>query len=522
MDLTNPEPTRRRARRVFRKLLLLVLVITVPLVVAVVITFTVAYNDADHTNVGQLSFDNPVAVPPVLEPRVDADGRKHFDLDLRTGERELLPGKRTETWGVNGDFLGPTIRVRTGDQVAMHVSNHLPESSTLHWHGMRLPARMDGGPHQQIDSGATWSPEWTVKQQAASLWYHPHQHGTTAAHVYRGVSGMFLIDDENSALLPHDYGVDDVPLIVQDKRFHDDGRLNGEPVGALLRTVGAEPTGILGDHIFVNGTRDPHFTVTATHTRLRILNGSNARIYNLGFTDDRPFQVVGTDSGLLPAPVEASRVVVSPGERIELVVAMRPGEDTVLRSFPGGIGTGFPDTRLAGADDTFDIIQLRAAESLRPTSVPDSLSVEPPIAPPADAKVRTFDLGGQQNINGGLMDLTRIDQVIPAGATEIWEINAGGPPHSFHIHDVAFRILSVDGQPPPAWQAGRKDTVYLRPGTTVRVAVQFGTDVDEKTPYMYHCHLLLHEDNGMMGQFVIVEPGREDEVSTTVTTHAGH
>lgn len=135
--------------------------------------------------------------------------------------------------------------------------------------------------------------------------------------------------------------------------------------------------------------------------------------------------------------------------------------------------------------------------------------------------MRQFDLGGQQSINGARMDLTRIDQVIPAGATEIWEITAGGPPHSFHIHDVAFRILSLDGEQPPAWLAGRKDTVYLRPGTTVRVAVRFGTDVDETTPYMYHCHLLLHEDSGMMGQFVIVQPGREDEVPTTVSP-GGH
>jgi suppressor of ftsI len=291
----------------------------------------------------------------------------------------------------------------------------------------------------------------------------------------------------------------------------------------LARTVGADPAGPLGDQILVNGTHDPHFTVTSTLTRFRVLNGSTARIYHLGFTDDRPFHVVGTDTGLLPAPERVRRVVVAPGERVELVVAMRPGERSVLRSFPGGIGTGYPDTRLAGADDTFDILQLRAAGTLRPApALPATLSTEPRIDVPANARVRTLDLGGQQSINGNLMDLGRIDQVVTAGAREIWEVHGGGPPHSLHIHDVAFRILSIDGAPPPAWLAGRKDTVYLPPGTTARLAVEFGTDVDEKTPYMYHCHMLRHEDNGMMGQFVIVAPGREDDVATTLDTPHAH
>jgi FtsP/CotA-like multicopper oxidase with cupredoxin domain len=506
---------------VVRKVLLSVLTVAVLLVGFFGTVFVVAYRSSVHGNVGQLSFDNPLAVPPVLAPRVDAAGRKHFDLELRTGHRELVPGKSTPTWGVNGDFLGPTLRVRRGDDVAVHVRNNLPEATSLHWHGMRLPASMDGGPHQSIEPGTTWSPEWTVKQPAASLWYHPHLHGRTAEHVYRGVSGMFLVDDDTS--LPRDYGVDDVPVIVQDKRFTDDGQLD-MATDALGNAVGAEPAGPLGDQILVNGTRDPHFTVTSTLTRLRLLNGSTARIYHLGFTDNRPFHVVGTDTGLLPAPQQVRRVVAAPGERVEIVVAVRPGERAVLRSFPGGIGTSFPDTRMAGADDTFDILQLRAATTLRPSSdMPATLSTEPRIEVPSDARVRTLDLGGQSSINGDLMDLSRIDQVVTAGAREIWEVTGGGPPHSLHIHDVAFRILSLDGAPPPAWLAGRKDTVYLPPGATARLAVEFGTDVDEKTPYMYHCHMLRHEDNGMMGQFVVVSPGRENDVSTTLPTrsHAG-
>jgi FtsP/CotA-like multicopper oxidase with cupredoxin domain len=521
VEIPENVPTRRRLRRVLRKVLLVAVVVTVPLAGFFGTVFVIAYRDAAHGNAGQLAFANPLAVPPVLEPRVDAAGRKHFDLDLRTGRRELLPGRATTTWGVNGDFLGPTLRVRRGDDVAVHVTNNLPESTSLHWHGMRLPARMDGGPHQEIEPGTTWSPEWTVKQPAASLWYHPHLHGRTAAHVYRGVSGMFLVDDAVSDTLPHDHGVDDVPLIVQDKRFTPDGQFDLD-TGALARAVGAEPAGPLGDQILVNGTHDPHFTVTSTLTRLRVLNGSTARIYHLGFTDDRPFQVVGTDTGLLPAPQQVRRVVVAPGERVEVVVAMGPGERTVLRSFPGGIGTSFPDTRMSGADDTFDVLQLRAADTLRPSpAVPSTLSTEPRVEAPVGARERELNLGGQQSINGNLMDPGRVDQVVTAGAREIWTVHGGGAPHSLHIHDVAFRILSLDGAPPPAWLAGRKDTVYLPPGSTARLAVEFGTDTDEKTPYMYHCHMLRHEDNGMMGQFVVVTPGRENHVDTTLATH-GH
>lgn len=491
----------------------------VPVAVFFAGLFGLAYQDARHDNVGELTFDNPVAIPPVLEPRVDDAGRKHFDLRLQTGRSELLPGHSTETWGVNGSYLGPTIRARSGDDVTMHVTNDLPETSSLHWHGMRLPAKMDGGPHQEVEPGDTWSPHWTVKQPAASLWYHPHPHGKTAKHVYRGVSGMFLIDDaESDGLdLPDEYGVDDVPLVIQDKKFSDEGELVFDRAPSLHETVGAGLTGILGDTILVNGTHNPHFEVSRTLTRLRVLNGSPARIYNLGFDDGRSFQVIGTDSGLLPQPQQRDRVMVSPGERVEIVVRLGPGESPVLRSFPGGVGAGFPMDRFAGDDDTFDLIQLRAPANLVPSrEVPAELAAGERLTAPDDARVREFKLGGTSRINGERMDMARIDEVVPAGAVEIWEVRGGGNPHSFHIHDVAFRILDIDGEAPPAWLAGRKDTVYLQPGTRVRLVVEFGTDVDSEVPYMYHCHLLYHEDNGMMGQFVIVEPGREDEVSRTL------
>ncbi|PSK95464.1 FtsP/CotA-like multicopper oxidase with cupredoxin domain [Murinocardiopsis flavida] len=471
---------------------------------------TWVYFAAYQTNAGDLAFENRVRIPPLLEPEVDGDGRKRFDLTLQQGRSEFLPGRQTDTWGVNGAYLGPTIRVSRGDKVAMDVRNELPDTTTVHWHGMRLPAKMDGGPHQTIGAGKTWSPYWTVDQPAASLWYHPHLHGETAKHVYRGVTGMLIVDDDTVPKdLPSEYGVDDIPLVVQDKKFTEDGRLDLDAPGPL----GLQSTyGLLGDQILVNGTRDPYLEVGAERVRFRLLNGSNARSFNFGFADDRSFSLIGTDSGLLPKPVRMNRVRLSAGERAEIVADLTPGEEVVLRSFAPKEGGGFPQDRLAGADDEFDLVEIRAKDRLTEAKpLPERLADTPEITPGKDAVERDFELSGTSKINGDTMDMRRIDEVVPAGATEIWTVRNPGNPHSFHIHEVAFRVLDINGEPPPPAMRGRKDTVYLPPSATARLAVQFGPHTDPDTPYMFHCHMLEHEDQGMMGQFTIVEPGTEDQ-----------
>ena len=466
------------------------------------------YAASKQSTVGKLSFRNPLRIPPLLEPAVDAQGKKRFRLTLQPGASELAPGRHVETWGANGTYLGPTLRAARGDRVAVDVANHLPEATTLHWHGMRLPAVMDGGPHQLVAPGATWSPEWTIDQPAASLWYHPHPHGRTADHIYRGVAGLFIVDDAVSSglPLPRDYGVDDIPLILQDKRFAPDGLLATNPESPT-GLPGLEMYGLRGDHVLVNGTFDPYLTVTTSRVRLRLLNASNARSYNVGFADGRAFHLIATDSGLLPAPEPLDRVRLSPGERAEIVAELQPGEQVVLRSFAPGLAGGFPQERLAGYDDEFDLLKLVAAPRLVPSPpLPPRLSHEPPITAPEGATVRTFRLSGISQINGARMDPHRVDAPVPAGAREVWQIENPGLPHNFHIHEVAFRILDVNGQPPPVEAGGRKDTVYLPPGSTVRLAVDFGPHADPAHPYMFHCHMLLHEDQGMMGQFVLVRP----------------
>jgi FtsP/CotA-like multicopper oxidase with cupredoxin domain len=477
-------------------------VLLIPLGLVGAVALVWAGTTTDTT--GQVEFDRPLAIPPLAGSRLE-DGRRVFDLRAAESTTDFGVGDgATTTWGYNGSYLGPTLRATRGERVQVNVTNDLGETTTTHWHGHHLPAEMDGGPHQPIEPGETWSPRWTIDQPAATTWYHPHLHGTTAEHVYRGLAGMFILDDADSRALdlPSTYGVDDVPLIVQDMSFDGDGQLDdGDPMFS--------PVGFVGDNVLANGTAGGYLEVSTELVRLRILNGSVARVYNIGLSDDREFSLIGTDGGLLPAPHRTDRVQLSPGERAEVVVAMRPGEQVVLGSYDPDLGADPFNERFAGGDDSFDLVQLRAAAELAPSApLPERLA-SPPGLDPAEAQVtRTFRMGGT-SINGSKMEMDRIDEVVEVDTTEVWEVsNAGGSPHSLHVHDVQFRVVAVDGRAPGPDLAGWKDTVYVAPDSSVRLVMRFSDYTDPDRPYMYHCHVLRHEDRGMMGQFVVVEPGQ--------------
>ncbi|MFC5923333.1 multicopper oxidase family protein [Micromonospora vulcania] len=441
-----------------------------------------------------------------------------FNLTAQAGTQDFGHGA-TSTWGFNGAVLGPTLRATRGEQVAVSVTNALDQSTTVHWHGMHLPASADGGPHQPIMPGQTWSSTWKIDQPASTLWYHPHPHGETARQVYRGLAGMFILDDPATsvATLPHDYGVDDIPLIVQDKKFDDAGQLDASPSGVT-------GMGILGDTIAVNGTVGPHLDVTTERVRLRLLNASNARSYNFGFADGRGFALVGTDGGLLDTAYETDRLQLSPGERAEIVVTVRPGENAVLRSFPQDLGMGRFD-RFAGGDDTFDVLQLRDASALAPRPAVPSHLVGLPRLPRTEAvQQRRFELTDDA-INGQKMDMNRVDAAPVQDSVEIWKlVNTDGVPHNFHVHDVQFQVLSQDGAAPPPPLTGWKDTIFLPPNVPIELIMRFSDYADAQTPYMFHCHMLYHEDSGMMGQFVVVPPGGSPSGTGHLAdpTHAGH
>ncbi|GHH86198.1 multicopper oxidase family protein [Streptomyces capitiformicae] len=501
--------------RIKRVLIVLSSVVTV-VVLIVGGLFTWLWAGADVSTVGKVAFDKELAIPPLARSSVGKDGTRVFDLRMQAGETEFEEGRKTPTWGFNGSYLGPTLRAERGEKVRVRVRNSLGEASTVHWHGMHLPARMDGGPHQMVAPGATWSPRWTVNQPAATLWYHPHPHGATEQHVARGLAGLFLVDDKESAklALPKEYGVDDLPVIVQDVRF-DGAEFDHDHdfMGDL---------GFLGDRTLVNGTLNPYREVHDELIRLRLLNASTARTYDFGFPDGRAFALVATDGGLLERPASMDRVQLSPGERAEIVVRMRAGERVTLRSFPQDNYGDAWQRRFGGGDDSFDVLELRAADRLRPSAeLPSALGeLEIPDGEGAAVRGRHFDLK-LSGINGRDMEMSRVDETVTRGTTEVWTVrNSNGMPHNFHVHDVQFRVLEVNGKTPPPALRGPKDTVFLPHGTTMKLALRFDGPADPDTPYMYHCHLLYHEDQGMMGQFVVVEKGQRAGIPAGHAAHA--
>ncbi|SIN73338.1 multicopper oxidase family protein [Agromyces cerinus] len=469
------------------------------------------------STVGKVDFDTPLAIPPLAESTVDADGTRVFSLDAQAGTTEFTPGEPSATWGFNGNYLGPTLVAERGEHVRVDVANSLDEPTTVHWHGMHLPAEMDGGPHQMVAPDASWSPEWDIDQQAATLWYHPHPHGETEDHVARGLAGMFILHDEHerSLGLPSEYGVDDVPVIVQDSGFSAEGEQESKQRGYA---------GGLGDELIVNGTRGPYLEVSDELVRLRLLNASTARTYAFTWGDARPVELIATDGGLLEASVSLDHVRLSPGERAEVLVRVTPGERVVLQSkmTPEIAGLVGPVADTNGGSDAFDVLEVRAAETLDPAPpVPAALNTIDDFDESEVAMTRNFTLNDSFEINGEAMDMGRIDETVTVDTLERWIVdNATSLPHSFHVHDVQFRIASIDGAAPPAELAGWKDTIFTEPEKKYELLMRFEDYSDPDTPYMYHCHLLWHEDQGMMGQFAVVEPGQRATI--TEGTHHEH
>jgi len=460
-----------------------------------------------------------LAIPPLLTGEVK-DGVRVFGLEIQNGKHQFFAGQETPTLGINGAYLGPTLVMRVGEKVRLNVTNNLDEPTTLHWHGIHLPAKADGGPHQVIEPGATWSPEFLVKQEASTFWYHSHLHKKTGEQVWRGLAGVLIIKDDKSdeLELPQAYGIDDIPLVLQERSFYKDGRL------AYVESMHSTMMGMAGEFPVVNGVIDPVFKATTQKVRLRILNGSNAGFFNLGFDDDRTFYQIGGDGSLLPERFETRRMLLGPGERGEIVVDVSDGQKTVLRSMSeSGAPIGGRMMRMMGMSGVrnvsrFDFLVIQPEGSLATSpDVPEILNPVERLSPSAAVKVRRFDLAMNMGpmtmmgirapmlINGKAMDMKRIDEVVKLGDTEIWEIrNNSALPHPFHIHDIQFQILDRNGKEPHPGERGLKDTVTLDSHEVVRVIAKFQDYADPKIPYMYHCHILEHEDAGMMGQFTVV------------------
>ncbi|WP_198392711.1 multicopper oxidase family protein [Brevibacterium yomogidense] len=475
---------------------------------------------------------SPLPIPPLLEP--DADGR--FELTAARGTMEFLPGVTTDTWGYNGDYLGPTIRMQRGRTIEAVITNDTDEETTVHWHGMLVPAHADGGPHEPVMPGETRTVTFTPDQPPATLWYHPHPHEITAQQVRRGLAGMVILDDADGhtpgtvsgdavpspaeapspsaevlAALPHEYGVDDIPVVIQDMRITEDGEMLGHNFNSEV--------GLLGKTVMANGAVGAVHTTDRRVLRLRLLNGSQARSYGLRLDSGAPLTLIGTDGGLLEAPVEVESLSLSPAERAEVLVEV-PDDGVTLVSAQPELGN-VADYEAVGGEDEFTILRLERSgagggdasgdgedsgggpASIDALSLPATLVDMPDVV--EGGQQRQFNLRGRQ-INGKSMDMGRIDLESESHRPEIWQVsNLDSSPHNFHIHNAQFRILDIGGQAPPPELAGWKDTVYTPPQRDIRIAVAFPShdDDDSHLPYMFHCHLMLHEDDGMMGHFTV-------------------
>ncbi|WP_107759234.1 multicopper oxidase CueO [Dickeya sp. Secpp 1600] len=528
-------------------------------------------------------------VPPLLAP--DAGG--NIALKLQTGSMRWLTGLETATWGVNGGFLGPALQLEQGQAVILNVTNTLPETTTLHWHGLEIPGNADGGPQAEIAPGKTWTAAFRVEQPAATAWFHPHTHGVTGRQVAMGLGGLILIQDAASRALPlpSQWGVDDIPLILQDKRLDTKGQIDYQ------LDVMSAAVGWFGDLMLTNGARYPQHAAPRGWLRLRVLNGCNARSLTLAASDGRPLYVIGSDGGLLAEPVAVSALNVLMGERFEVLVDARDGKafDVVT----------LPVTQMGMSVPPFDqpLPVLRIQPTLQPGAgtLPETLATLPALPSMSGLKTRQLQLtmdpqldmlgmqalmqrygmqamagmdmaghGAMQGMSQGGMDMSssslsgmqhggmsmnhggmdqggmnhggmnhggmnhggmnhqtgqasapldilsgnRINGAafqmgqplfdVRRGDVEVWNISGQGDMmlHPFHIHGTRFRILSENGKPPAAHRRGWKDIVHVE-GARSEVLVQFNHPAPKERAFMAHCHLLEHEDTGMMMSFTV-------------------
>ncbi|WP_406317528.1 multicopper oxidase domain-containing protein [Streptosporangium sp. NBC_01639] len=429
------------------------------------------------------AFTEQMPVPPVLQPVQSASGVDVYKIAIQASTAELLPGLKTPVLTYGGSLVGPTIRARTGRPVKVTYVNQLTEQANVHLHGGHVPAASDGHPMDVIQPGQSRVYDYPNRQQGATLWYHDHSHHTEAEHVYRGLHGFYLIDDpaENRLALPQ--GKYDVPIMLRDAQFDQDG-------GLVFFDDPANRTTILA-----NGKIQPYFPVAARKYRFRLLNAANEHVFRLNLGGKEMVQIA-SDSGLLPAPVPLTELVLSSAERAEIVIdfarypvgtklVLSNGSDPVLR---------------------FDVVRpaidlSRLPGTLRPLPALPAATIERDVA-------MSFDLAGTGPVglvNGKPYDPNRIDFQIKRGTTEIWNItNADtipGVQHTFHLHMTNFRVLERDGGKPLPQDAGLKDTVHVSENGKMRVQATFA---DHLGTYVYHCHFLEHSSLGMMAQMEIV------------------
>lgn len=492
------------------------------------------------------------------EPPIGSSGVA-LDLELRAtrAEAAVLPGARTRVatyqptvlagdparvTTLPGSYLGPIIRARKGERIRVRLANDLSEPTIIHWHGMHVPADMDAHPRFAIAPGQRYVYEFSILDRAGTYWFHPHPHGRTGPQVYQGLAGLLLVSDDEELATALPEGDHDVPLVLQDRVFGASNQLVYDAGGTMMMPS----DGFLGDQILVNGQPSFVLSVTTGAYRLRLLNGSNSRVYKLGWSDGTALTVIGTDGGLLETPAQREYVMLAPGERIELWADFSKysvGAEVTLQSLPysgaefgmagmagmggiggmGGMGAGLGGAVLPNGAN-FLVLRVRVERQEAETRIlPQRLSTiaryraEDAVNA---ASPRTFaaSFGGMMRwlLNGRAFEMEAVadTETVRLGTLEMWElVNEPGAMemmHPLHIHGVQFQIVERDvaSDRTPGWETvrhgyvddGWKDTVLLMPGERVKLLLKFA---DYAGIYLYHCHNLEHEDQGMMRNYMV-------------------
>ncbi|PWD97510.1 bilirubin oxidase [Marinilabilia rubra] len=460
-------------------------------------------------------------------------------------EAKLIKGKARNLSEIPGSYLGPVIKIKRGQKIRVIFKNNLPRESIIHWHGLHIPPEMDGHPMHAIDNGEQYVYEFTVVDRPGTYWFHPHPDKITGPQVYRGLAGLFIIEDELKGLPSGEY---DQPLVIQDRSFDSDNQLVYVEESPMQRMQG-----FLGDQIFINGKKNLTQNVNKGTYRFRILNGSNARIYKLAWSDGSELKVIATDGGLLEKSLNKPYLMLAPGERVEIwkdFSDFKPNDNVTLESLAfnsgtsmgrmggggmmGNMGGGMMGGNSPGRNgEAMELYTFIANEDKgKSLEIPQTLSqikeIEPTKAVNYDSPKQFHFYNERMNwvINGETFDMEEVAdwEKVKLSTTEVWQFINGDDgsgmgmmqdmmqlPHPAHIHGLQFQIIERDisGMDADVWNSvkdgfidkGWQDTFLLMPGMKVKVVMSFR---DFTGKYIYHCHNLEHEDMGMMRNYEVL------------------
>lgn len=470
-------------------------------------------------------FEAEFRLPETLAPTRRTNDTDLYEMTMQRARVEIVPGLETEVWGYNGMFPGPTIRARERRKVVMRLTNRLPNPTSMHVHGVYADGDNDGHPSDLIPPGGQKTYTLPNDQTSRMMWYHDHAEHITALNVYMGLAGLYIGGDDFEDNLPLPADEFDVPLVLQDRLFFADGSFD-YPV----ESDDGSSNGVFGDVILVNGAPWPRMEVANRKYRFRILNGSNARVYEPALSTGDPYTLVGNEGGLLERPLRLRSLPISGAERADIVVDFSRypiGSKVVLKNLRRDRGRRRRDSRISEGGTAeimrFDVVRRARDDSRVPDPIRAAADQEDPTHLPADPseaeRTRRFEFerhGGEWTINDKVWDVNRIDAAPREGDVEIWELvnGSGGWIHPIHLHLVNFKILDRDGRPPPPFERGWKETIFLSANESARVLIKWpkvpvGPEPGEFVRrYPFHCHLIEHEDHDMMLQFRVDEAPR--------------